>query len=130
LSNFYTFSITRHKANRIQNRYKMGEWLLISWLSDLTRLSCPCKYYEVLDFVNIWLFLKLIFLIDIVAGGWSPIGSTRHCGHPRVGYDDREIGGMIGKGNRSTQRKPAPVPLCPPQTPPCEPGPPGWEASV
>jgi hypothetical protein len=24
---------------------------------------------------------------------------------------------MIGKGNRSTQRKPAPVPLCPPQTP-------------
>jgi hypothetical protein len=23
---------------------------------------------------------------------------------------------MIGKGNRSTQRKPAPVPLCPPQT--------------
>jgi hypothetical protein len=30
---------------------------------------------------------------------------------------DGEIGGMIGKGNRSTQRKPAPVPLCPPQTP-------------
>jgi hypothetical protein len=24
---------------------------------------------------------------------------------------------MIGRGNRSTQRKPAPVPLCPPQTP-------------
>jgi hypothetical protein len=32
-------------------------------------------------------------------------------------YDDGEIGGMIGKGNRSTLRKPAPVPLCPPQTP-------------
>jgi hypothetical protein len=32
--------------------------------------------------------------------------------------DDGRIGGMmIGKGNRSTQRKPAPVPLCPPQTP-------------
>jgi hypothetical protein len=28
------------------------------------------------------------------------------------------IGGMrIGRGNRSTRRKPAPVPLCPPQTP-------------
>jgi hypothetical protein len=27
-------------------------------------------------------------------------------------YDDGEIGGMmIGRGNRSTQRKPAPVPL-------------------
>jgi hypothetical protein len=24
---------------------------------------------------------------------------------------------MIGRGNRSTRRKPAPVPLCPPQTP-------------
>jgi hypothetical protein len=24
---------------------------------------------------------------------------------------------MIGKGNRSTRRKPAPVTLCPPQTP-------------
>jgi hypothetical protein len=33
-------------------------------------------------------------------------------------YDDREISGMmIGRGNRSTRRKPAPVPLCPHQTP-------------
>jgi hypothetical protein len=29
-------------------------------------------------------------------------------------YDDGEIGGMIGRGNLSTLRKPAPVPLCPP----------------
>jgi hypothetical protein len=34
-------------------------------------------------------------------------------------YDDGEIGEMIGRGNQSTQRKPAPVPLCPPQTPTC-----------
>jgi hypothetical protein len=32
-------------------------------------------------------------------------------------YDDGEIGGMIFRGNQSTRRKPAPVPLCPPQTP-------------
>jgi hypothetical protein len=32
-------------------------------------------------------------------------------------YDDGEIGGMIGRRNRSTRRKPAPVPLCPPQIP-------------
>jgi hypothetical protein len=32
-------------------------------------------------------------------------------------YDDREIGGMmIGRVNRSTRTKPAPVQLCPPQT--------------
>jgi hypothetical protein len=36
---------------------------------------------------------------------------------PAPGDYDGEIGGMIGRGNRSTQRKPAPVPLCPPQTP-------------
>jgi hypothetical protein len=49
-------------------------------------------------------------------------------------YDDGEIGGMmIGRGNRSTRRKPAPVPLCPPQTshalPGREPGSLRWEAS-
>jgi hypothetical protein len=33
-------------------------------------------------------------------------------------YDDGEIGGMmIGRGNQSTWRKPAPVPLCSPQAP-------------
>jgi hypothetical protein len=33
-------------------------------------------------------------------------------------YDDGEIGGiMIDRGNGSTRRNPAPVPLCPPQTP-------------
>jgi hypothetical protein len=37
---------------------------------------------------------------------------------PALGdYDDGKIGGMIGIGIRSTRRKPAPVPLCPPQTP-------------
>jgi hypothetical protein len=32
-------------------------------------------------------------------------------------YDDGEIGGMISRVNRSSRRKPVPVPLCPPQTP-------------
>jgi hypothetical protein len=32
-------------------------------------------------------------------------------------YEDGEFGGMIGKGNRSIRRKPAPVPFCPPQIP-------------
>jgi hypothetical protein len=32
-------------------------------------------------------------------------------------YDDGEIGEMmIGRGNRSTRRKPAPLRLCPPQS--------------
>jgi hypothetical protein len=33
-------------------------------------------------------------------------------------YDDGEFGGMkFGRRNRSTRRKPAPAPLCPPQIP-------------
>jgi hypothetical protein len=50
--------------------------------------------------------------------------------------DDGEVGGMNGfvRGNRSTRRKPAPTPPCPPQVPLVrpgrEPGPPRREASV
>jgi hypothetical protein len=37
---------------------------------------------------------------------------------PALGdYYDGEIARMIGRGNRSTRRKPAPMPLCSPQTP-------------
>jgi hypothetical protein len=57
-----------------------------------------------------------------VGGGvqLGPLGTaaTNRPSVPTLGdYDDGEIGGMmIGRGNRSTWRKPAPVPLCPPQT--------------
>jgi hypothetical protein len=62
-------------------------------------------------------------------------GATNKPIEPAPGdYDGGEIGGMmIGRGNRSTRRKPAPVPLCPPQTPRDlpgrEPGPSRLEAS-
>jgi hypothetical protein len=53
----------------------------------------------------------------------SPLGTTATTGllyQPQM-IDDGDcgaIGGMkIGRGNRSTRRKPAPVPLCPPQIP-------------
>jgi hypothetical protein len=38
---------------------------------------------------------------------------------PALGdYEDGEFGGMkIGRGNRSTRRKLAPAPVCPPQIP-------------
>jgi hypothetical protein len=49
-------------------------------------------------------------------------------------YEDGEFGEMmIGRGNRSTRRKPAPVPLRLPHIPHDltgrEPGPPLWESS-
>jgi hypothetical protein len=47
--------------------------------------------------------------------------------------DDGEIGGMIGRGNQSTRRKPAPVPRFVHHKPNMllgrEPGPPRWETS-
>jgi hypothetical protein len=52
----------------------------------------------------------------------SPLGTSATVGllyQPRM-IDDHygAVGGMrIGRGNRSTRRKPAPVPLCPPQIP-------------
>jgi hypothetical protein len=64
----------------------------------------------------------LFFLIGIVGGGvqLGPLGTAATIRPivPAPGdYDDGEIGGMTGRGNRSTRRKPAPVPLCLPQTP-------------
>jgi hypothetical protein len=72
-----------------------------------------------------------------VGGGiQGPLGTTA-TNRPIVSapgdYDDEEIGGMIGRGNRSTRRKPAQVPLFhhkPHMLPGREPGPPRWEASV
>jgi hypothetical protein len=50
----------------------------------------------------------------------GPLGTTatnRPIVPARGDYDDGEICGMISRGNRSTRRKPVPVPLRPPQTP-------------
>jgi hypothetical protein len=73
----------------------------------------------------------------MVGGGLGPLGTsaTEWPVVPAPGdRDDGEFGGMkIGRGNRSTRRKPVPAPLCPPQIPLArprlEPGPPRWEAS-
>jgi hypothetical protein len=61
----------------------------------------------------------LKFFLFVWVGGVQLVTSaTNRPIAPVPGYfDDGEIGEMIGKGNRSTRRKPAPVPLCPPQTP-------------
>jgi hypothetical protein len=53
----------------------------------------------------------------------SPVGTAATTGllyQPQMidGGDCGEIGGIkIGRGNRSTRRKPAPATLCPPQIP-------------
>jgi hypothetical protein len=68
---------------------------------------------------------SLMFFLNWYSGGGGvqlgPLG-TATTSRPIVpapgDYDDGEIGGtMIGRGKRSTRRKPAPAPLCPTQTP-------------
>jgi hypothetical protein len=79
-------------------------------------LTSPKQYIEHEQNVR-----KNFFLIGIVEGGiqLGPLGSaaTNRPIVPASGDYDGEIGGMIGRGNRTTRRKPVPVPLCPPQTP-------------
>jgi hypothetical protein len=76
-----------------------------------------------LQFLNLGQSVGLFFFLNGVLGVGVQLGpictaATNRPSVPAPGdYDDGEIGGMTGKGNRSTRRKPAPVPLCPPQTP-------------
>jgi hypothetical protein len=59
-------------------------------------------------------FRQLTFFLICIVGGGIKVHSTLR---PPGDYDNGEIGGMIDRGNQSTRRKPAPMPLCPPQTP-------------
>jgi hypothetical protein len=66
--------------------------------------------------------LAFFFLVSLGGVRLSPLGTSAIICllyQPRIIDDDyRAVGGMrIGRGNRSTRRKPAPEPLCPPQIP-------------
>jgi hypothetical protein len=66
------------------------------------------------------LYSTVFFNLYIGGGIRGPLG-TAVTSRPLVpapgDYDDGEIGGMIGRGKRSTRRKSAPLPLCPPHNP-------------
>jgi hypothetical protein len=56
---------------------------------------------------------RLLFFNCYTRGGvqlgpHSTVATNRHIVPTLGDYDDGEIGGMIGRGTRSTQRKPAP----------------------
>jgi hypothetical protein len=77
----------------------------------------PCS--ESLQNFSILLLLLLLLLV-----GWDKsLGTAANSGllyKPQMINEDDcgAIGGMkIGRGNRSTRRKSAPAPLCPPQIP-------------
>jgi hypothetical protein len=65
-----------------------------------------------------------LFVVNLHSGGWSP-NWVHSALRPftgllylaRVIVRMENLGGMNGRGNRSTRRKSAPAPLCPPQIP-------------
>jgi hypothetical protein len=74
--------------------------------------------YWVSDIRLTFLFIRFFFIL--CGGTFGTAVTTGLLYHPRMrGEGDcGEISGMkIGRRNRSTRRKPAPAPLCPPQIP-------------
>jgi hypothetical protein len=98
---------SRRKWRRNWNVYKYG-WKIEN------------IYLYVITFLRLGIWLSFLNWYIGERGGvqLDPLG-TAATNVPASGdYVDGEIGGMmIGRGNRSSRIKPAPVPLCPPQTP-------------
>jgi hypothetical protein len=70
----------------------------------------------------VWLLLRheqvLLLLPSVMCYLMTLSLSWLHRVDDRMIYEYEAVGGMrIGRRNRSTRRKPSPVPLCPPQTP-------------
>jgi hypothetical protein len=88
-----------------------------TFLIDLLAIfiSCYCPEYYGRD-INIYIFKFLNFC----CGTLGTAATTGLLYQPWMISDGDcgETGGMnIGRGNRSTRRKPAPAPLCSPQIP-------------
>jgi hypothetical protein len=87
-------------------------------------LSCLPRDISFWNSCNLYSFRRIIFFLNWYIGGGVQLGplgttATNRPIMPAPGdYDNGVIYGMMfGRGNRSTRRKPAPVPLCPPQIP-------------
>jgi hypothetical protein len=145
LRHVYTKCVTIKKFLGLSMRFPQQNSIYISYFSisrakyqnqptllDFRALTIPghehksrsfLLSYPISQILHLSHAAQILFFLNWYSGGWSPTGSTRHYGHqwpivPAPGdYNDGEIGGMIGRGNRSTRRKPVTVPLCPPQTP-------------
>jgi hypothetical protein len=105
--------------------YSVGGWTGPS--ADLQAvqkrtISCLCRGSNS-DFPFFQLVAFYLFFYFVSLGGvrLSPFGTSATVGllyQPQMIDDYGAVGGMrIGRGNRSTRRKPAPVPLCTPQIP-------------
>jgi hypothetical protein len=96
------------------------------WLHDISiygeMLKLAVEYQEMRYVTKLGGITLLFFFYFLSGVRLSPLGTAATIGQlyqPRmIDGDCGAIGGMkIGRGNRGTRRKPAPVPLCLPQIP-------------
>jgi hypothetical protein len=95
-------------------------WYPLSRKSNVVRpCNLPLLTPVLINQCDTWTIYSL-FLVSLGGVRLSPLGTSATLGllyPPRMIDDDYgAVGGMrIGRGNRSTRRRPAPVSLCPPQ---------------
>jgi hypothetical protein len=100
-------------------------WVRMPWISEQVGIWELCPIFCILNlFVSTGTFFAPfpIFLLSVGGVRPGPLVTSATVGllyRPRIIDDDYgAVGGMrIGRGNRRTRRKPAPVPLYPPQIP-------------
>jgi hypothetical protein len=106
-------------------------WIFLLAVIGKKAIRWVCPYFSEAGFITSDPFasriVSSVFCVEIFFyywwGGTKSLGTAATSGllykPPMIDEDDcGAIGGMkIGRRNRSTRRKPAPAPLCPPQNP-------------
>jgi hypothetical protein len=95
-------------------------WVPVPYVEFTFRRLSSDRSSGLIIFVTRWKQVHTLSFSFLSFLGWGGTESTWYVGHQPRKIDDGcgAVGGMrIGKGNWSTRRKPAPVPLCPPQIP-------------
>jgi hypothetical protein len=122
-----------------KSKMAVGLIILLKLLTTKSKIRCGPLYFFFLWLYSPILGLGSFWLLDL---GQSALLLGRvisllqgFCVSTLGDCEDEKVGGMndFGRGNQSTQRKPAPTSLCPPQIPLArprhEPGLPRWKAS-
>jgi hypothetical protein len=87
-------------------------WCSSSWM------RCPKIILIFMFGILLCIYYYFIRIVESILGPLGTSATERPIVPAPSDCDDGEFGGMkIGRGNRSTRRKPAHVPLCPPQIP-------------
>jgi hypothetical protein len=115
---------TQPKSTQAKDNSLIGQVTLLTDSRNVAYITNANQYRTIAWKKGLYPYSSCIFLIGILGGGvqLGPLGTaaTNRPIVPAPGiYDDGEIGGIIGKGNRSTLRKPAALSTT---NPTCSPG--------